>query len=461
MLKRYIGDRAFYSRVLGIAIPILIQNGITNFVSMLDNLMVGQVGTIQMSSVSIANQLIFVFNLCIFGASSGAGIFTAQFHGKQDHDGIRHTFRFKMLACFLLSVVGIGVFLGGGNGLIGLYLQGEGDPKDAAMTLGYGIAYLRIMLVGLIPFALSNAYSSTLRESGQAVVPMLAGICAVLMNLVLNYILIFGHFGMPAMGIEGAAIATVISRFVELAVVVIWTHTHGGEHPFIRNAYRSLHIPRQLLGQIIRKGMPLMLNEFLWSTGMAIMNQSYSTCGLDVVPAMNIAATINNLSGVVYMSIGNAIGILMGQILGSGTAEAEVRDTNRKLIFLGVAAGAVFGGLLLSISGLFPLVFNTTDAVRSLAATLIRIGAVLMPFHAFTFSTFFTLRSGGQSWITFVFDSGYVWVICVPLAFCLSRFTGLPIIPMYAICQCTEFIKCALGAWMLRKGSWIKNLTVA
>jgi len=459
MLNRYIGDRAFYRRVLGIAIPILIQNGITNFVSMLDNLMVGQVGTIQMSSVSIANQLIFVFNLCIFGAASGAGIFTAQFHGKQDHEGIRHTFRFKILACFILSVLGIGIFLGGGESLIGLYLQGEGDPKEAAMSLGYGIAYLRIMLVGLIPFAISNAYASTLRESGQAVVPMIAGICAVLVNLVLNYILIFGHLGMPAMGVEGAAIATVISRFVELSIVAVWTHTHGDLHPFIRGVYRSMRIPGELLSQIIRKGMPLLLNEFLWSTGMAIMNQSYSTCGLDVVPAMNIATTINNLSSVVYMSIGNAIGILMGQILGSGTEADEVRATNRKLIFMGVAAGAVFGGLLLSISSLFPRAFNTTESVRSLASTLICIGAVLMPFHAFTFATFFTLRSGGQSWITFVFDSGYVWAICVPLAFCLSRFTALSIIPLYMICQSMEFIKCFLGARMLQKGTWIKNLT--
>ena len=459
MLKQFIGDRAFYRRVLGIAIPILIQNGITNFVSMLDNLMVGQIGTIQMSSVSIANQLIFVFNLCIFGASSGAGIFTAQFHGKQDHDGIRHTFRFKILACAILSMLGIGIFLGWGEGLIGLYLQGEGDPTEAAMSLGYGIAYLRIMLIGLIPFAISNAYASTLRESGQAVVPMVAGICAVLVNLVLNYILIFGHLGLPAMGIEGAAIATVISRFVELCVVAVWTHTHSDLHPFVRGVYRSMGIPGDLLGQIIRKGMPLLLNEFLWSTGMAIMNQSYSTCGLDVVPAMNIATTINNLSSVVYMSIGNAIGILMGQILGFGSEEETVRSTNRKLIFMGVAAGAVFGGVLLSISDLFPMAFNTTESVRSLASTLIRIGSVLMPFHAFTYATFFTLRSGGQSWITFAFDSGYVWAICVPLAFCLSRFTGLSIIPLYMICQSTEFIKCFLGARMLRKGAWIKNLT--
>lgn len=460
MLKRYIGDRDFYRRILGIAIPIMIQNGITNFVSMLDNLMVGQVGTIQMSGVSIANQLIFIYNICIFGAAAGAGIFTAQFHGKQDHDGIRHAFRFKILICFALSLIGIGVFLVGGGALVKLYLQGEGDPKDAAMILGHGIAYLRIMLIGLIPFAITNAYSSTLRECGQAVVPMAAGIWAVLVNLVLNYILIFGHFGAPALGIEGAAIATVIARFVETAIVMIWTHRHHSQHPFIKGVYNSLHIPGQLLGQIIRKGTPLLLNEFLWVTGMSIINQSYSTCSLDVVPAMNIATTISNLSSTVYISIGTAIGILMGQILGSGVAEEEVRSTNRKLLFMGVASGVVFGILLLIISDLFPHAFNTTQAVRELAATLIRIGALLMPFYAFTFATFFTLRSGGQAWITFAFDGGYVWSLCVPLAFCLSRFTDLPIIPLYIICQCPEFLKCILGSRMLRRGKWIKNLTI-
>ena len=139
MLHRYIGDRAFYRRVLGIAVPIILQNGITNFVSLLDNIMVGQVGTVPMSGVSIVNGLLFVFNLCIFGASSGAGIFTAQFHGSEDNEGIRHTFRFKFLSCLFLSAVGILVFLLGGKFLINLYLTGEGDADTAAGALYYGL----------------------------------------------------------------------------------------------------------------------------------------------------------------------------------------------------------------------------------------------------------------------------------------------------------------------------------
>ena len=202
MLKKYIGDRKFYATAMAVAVPIMIQNAITNFVGMLDNIMVGQVGTAQMSGVAIVNQLLFVFNLCIFGAVSGAGIFTAQFAGSRDHEGVRHTFRFKILVCVLLTVLGTALFLVAGETLVRLYLKGAGKAQDADRFLGYRMDYLKVMLFGLLPFALANAYSGTLRETGQTLVPMAAGIGAVLVNLVLNYVLIFGHFGAPAMGVQ-------------------------------------------------------------------------------------------------------------------------------------------------------------------------------------------------------------------------------------------------------------------
>ena len=460
MLKRYIGDRAFYRRCLGVAIPIIIQNGITNFVSLLDNVMVGQVGTIEMSGVSIVNGLLFVFNLCVFGASSGAGIFTAQFHGSKDTEGVRYTLRFKVLICAAIAAVGIGLFLAAGTPLIALYLQGEGDATDAALVLGHGLDYLRIMLLGLVPFALNNAYASTLRETGETMVPMTAGITAVFVNLVLNFLLIFGHLGLPAMGVRGAAIATVISRYVELAIVAGWTHFHSEKNLFVKGLYRSFYIPGKLLKSIAVKGLPLLVNEFLWASGMAIMNQCYSTCGLDVVPAMNISSTIGNLASVAFLSMGNAVGIIMGQMLGAGRPEEEIRDHNRKLITASVASGALFGGLMAAISGIFPLIYNTTDTVRALATSLIVVHACMMPFNSYTNAAYFTLRSGGQTLVTFLFDSCFVWSCCVPLAFCLSRFTDISILTLYIICQSTDLLKCAIGYYMIRKGSWIQNLTV-
>ncbi len=459
MQHKLIGTRAFYKHALVVALPIIIQNGITTFVSLLDNIMVGQIGNDQMSGVAIVNGLIFVFNLCIFGACSGAGIFTAQFFGSKDDEGIRHTFRFKFLVCLLISLLGVGVFLLGGKLLIGLYLQGEGDPVQAARIMEYALRYLAVMIVGFLPFALSSAYASTLRECGQTVVPMAAGICAVCVNLVLNYVLIFGHFGAPAMGVEGAALATVISRFVELAIVAAWTHLHPKKNPFVLGVYRSMYIPGKLLKNIIVKGMPLFVNEFFWASGMAIMRQCYSTCGLSVVPAMNISTTIQDLGSVVYLSMGNAVGIIMGQMLGAGNTREKVMDSNNKLIAVSVAAGIFFGGIMASVSGIFPRVYNTSDEVRHLATQLILVSAIMMPVFSYANATYFTLRSGGQTLVTFLFDSVFVWVVNVPLAYCLSRFTPLPIVPLYAICVGVDIFKCAVGFYMIRKGVWIRNLT--
>jgi len=162
---------------------------------------------------------------------------------------------------------------------------------------------------------------------------------------------------------------------------------------------------------------------------------------------------------VVFLSMGNAVGIIMGQMLGAGSTESQIRDSNRKLIFTSVFAGALIGILIASLSGVFPHMYNTTDSVRSLATQLLCVSAVLMPFNAYTNATYFTLRSGGQTLVTFLFDSCFVWCVCVPIAFCLSRFTDIDILPLYIICQSTDFIKCALGAHMLKQGKWIQNLT--
>lgn len=461
MLKQYIGDKRFYKMVMAVAVPIMVQNAITNFVGMLDNIMVGQVGTAQMSGVAIVNQLLFVFNLCIFGAVSGAGIFTAQFAGSKDHVGIRHTFRFKILVCILLTVLGLGAFLFGGESLVRLYLRGEGDPVDAELFLGYGLDYLKIMLWGLLPFALANAYSSTLRETGQTVVPMTAGISAVLVNLLLNYILIYGKLGIPAMGVQGAALATVISRYVELAIVVGWTHMHPEKEPFAKGAFRSLAIPRELVGHIVVKGMPLLVNEALWASGMAVLNQCYSLRGLDVVAATNISSTIWNVFSVSFLAMGSAVGIIVGQQLGARMPAKEVRDMDRKLIAFSVVFCIGFGIALAALSNVFPQIYKTTDSVRQLSASFIRIGAMFMPFCAYTNAAYFTLRSGGKTLVTFLFDSCFVWGICVPLALVLTRYTGLPIVPLYFICQATEVLKCFLGGIMLRRGTWIQNIVHA
>lgn len=457
MRKKLIGDKAFYRMVLAVAVPIMVQNGITNFVGLLDNIMVGRVGTEQMSGIAIVNQLLMVFNLAIFGAISGAGIFGAQFFGCKDHKGVRHTFRFKLYICLGILVIALVLFGALGEQLILLYLHGEGQEESLNAALQYGRQYLAVMMVGLLPFGVEQIYTSTLRECGETVLPMKAGIVAVLVNLALNYLLIFGSLGFPRMGVVGAAIATVISRYVQAAIVVIWTHRHTQTMPFIVGAYRSLRIPSHLVGNIVIKGTPLMVNEVLWSAGMAMLMQCYSIRGLAAVAALNISGTISNVFNVVFIAMGSAISIIVGQLLGAGKME-EARDTDTKLIAFSVGSCLLIGTILVLSAPLFPMMYNTSREVKTLAASFIRIAALCMPLAAFMHASYFTLRSGGKTMITFFFDSVFLWCVNIPAAYLLSRYTGLNIVPLYLCCQLIDIIKCVIGFILVKKGVWIHNI---
>lgn len=458
-IKRLFGDRKFYAMVLGVAVPIVIQNGITNFVSLLDNIMVGRVGTEQMTGIAIVNQLLLVFNLAIFGAISGAGIFGAQFYGCRDHKGVQRTFRFKFYICLVLLVSGILLLVFQGDNLIMLYLHGEGKDVELEATLGYAKQYLTVMLTGLLPFAVEEIYASTLRECGETRIPMAAGVVAVCVNLTLNYLLIFGKLGFPVMGVVGAAVATVISRYVQAFIVILWTHTHAERMPFIRGAYRELQIPAGLAGKIICKGLPLMVNEILWAAGIAVLNQCYSMRGLEALAALNISGTISNLFNIVFMSMGSAISIIVGQLLGAGRME-EAKDTDAKLITFSVLSCLVFGGILFLCAPLFPKLYNTSEfpEVPGLAADLLRVAACCMPIWAFLHTTYFTLRTGGKTIVTFLFDSVFLWCVTTPFAFVLSRFTPLPIVPLYLSCQLLDLIKCTIGFILVKKGVWVNNI---
>ena len=455
--KKFIGDKAFYMMVLGIAVPIMIQNGITNFVNLLDNIMVGRLGTEQMSGVSIVNQLMFVYNICIFGGVSGAGIFTAQYFGQKDDEGIRHTFRFKLWMTLVLTVGAILLFLFFDDTLINLYLSGSSDGGDLLATLEYGKQYLRIMIFSLPAFMVLQVYASTLRECGETVVPMKAGMAAVLVNLVFNYLLIYGKFGFPELGVAGAAIATTMSRYIEAAIVILWTHRHAEIHTFVNRLYSSLTLPVSTAKKIFIKGMPLIVNEALWSAGMAMLTQCYSVRGLNVLAGLNIAYTVNNVFNVVFLALGNSVAIVVGQLLGAGKME-EARDRDNKMIAFSVFSCIGVALVMIALSPVFPLLYNTSEAVRHQATAFMIAQAIFMPQAAFIHATYFTLRSGGKTIVTFFFDCVFLWIVNVPVVFMLSRFTGMPAHYIYVCCQIADWIKCIIGFILVKKGVWIQNI---
>lgn len=455
--KKFIGDRAFYRIVLSMVIPMILQNLVTNFVSLIDNIMVGSMGTEPMSGVSIVNQFIFVFNVTVFGAVAGPSIFGAQFFGKGDHEGQKYTFRFRLLICTAIIIAAAAVFEIFGSPLIKLFISKESDPQQAREILSYGMDYLRIMVFSLIPFAIGQAYSSIVRECGETRIPMAGAMSAVGVNVLLDYGLIFGKLGMPAMGVKGAAIATVIAKTVEALVVVVWAHTHPQRNKYIVGAFHGFRIPRRLTADIIKRGTPLFINEFLWSLGMSVVAQCYSVRSTEVVAARNISSTMTNLFSSVYLQMGACIAILVGAKLGANKLK-EARDLDNKLLFFAVAAAAVVAVCMMPLAGLFPKLYNTEASVRSLAAYMIIIQALTMPMWGYTNACYFTLRSGGKTGITFLFDFGFTWLLMIPLAAVLSYFTSLDIRIVFAVVTFSEIVKVFIGYFMVRSNVWINNI---
>ena len=456
-LKKFFGDKTFYRRMFAVMLPVLAQNVITNFVNLLDNIMVGQVGTEPMSGVAIVNQLLFIFNLCTMSGVSGAGILTAQFHGKGDTEGVRYTFRMKMLISLSTFAVFTAIFAIWHKDLISLFLHEGEESLDLAAALTYGTDYMIVMLFQLLPFALIQVYASTLRETGETVLPMKAGIVAIFVNLVLNYILIFGKLGVPAMGVKGAAIATVIARITEALIVIIWTHHNKKKNQYIKGVFSSFRIPVPIMKKVIVLGMPLLINELLWSAGKTVLNQCYSMRGLEVVTAVNISSTISMLFFCAFFAMGTTVSIMVGQLLGAGKLEEAV-DTDRKLITFSVLLCAAVGAVMALLAPFIPEIYKTTDTVKHIAKNMLFVTAAMMPASALVHSCYFTLRSGGKTLITFIFDSVFMWVVNVSTGFIISRFTNLPIIPMFIIVQSEEIIKAVIGLILVKSKRWVQTL---
>lgn len=454
---KYFGDKNFYKMTLTIAIPIIIQNLLTNLVSMADNIMVGQLGTNQMSGVAIINQLFFVFNLLVFGGMSGAGLFSAQYFGQKNHNGVRDVFRMKILIGIAIIAISLSVMIFLHEPLINMFLHEGSSSGNIQETFNNAKNYLYIMVIGIAPFVISNCYNTTLKESGQTVVPMKAGVLAVVFDIVLNYIFIFGKLGFPAMGVVGAAIATVISRFVECGYLVIYTHIHSNDYPFIKHCYRTLKVPGSLVKKIIVTGTPLMLNEFLWAGGLTLQTQALSTKGLATVGGLNICNTIGNISNCIFVTMGTTIAIVVGQLLGAGKLkEAKVTATRMAAFSLLISFGMI---IILGLLGpVFPHFYNTTDEIRELATKFIWAVAAATPFISLSNSEYFILRSGGKTIITFLFDSCFVCLVNVPVAICLTKFTAIHIVGIFFLVNMLEGVKALIGFIMVKKDIWLNTI---
>lgn len=457
MIKKFIGNKEFYKNLIKISLPIILSSLIAQFISLLDNLMVGQLSTAEFDGVSIANQFMFMFNLAIFGATAGPSIFATQYHGAENIDGVKETIRYKWLISFVIFFIGLLIFILFDDALFNLFIHesdlGSVNPED---VIHYGEKYLSIMIFGLLPFVVTEIYSTNLREAKQTFVPMLANIIGVVLNCILNYILIFGKFGALALGVSGAAIATVISRFVCCAIVVIYAHANK-KYNFVNCIFKKLLPKKETFIYIFKGSYLLLINEFLWSLGMTLLNYCFSFKGLEVVAAMNIVSTVSNLLGLLGTSVGIGISVILGQQLGSNKLKEAKEDSNKYIAF-SVMLGLVITVLMFIIKNPILSLYKFDSNILDLASKLIIISSLMVVVRTYSITCYFIMRSGGKIFITFLFDSVFTIVIRFGITYLFVITTNLNILYIYFISEILEVIKIIIGTILVSKGVWVNKL---
>jgi len=424
MLKEFIGDRQFYRKLLTVTLPLVVQQLITSSVQLVDNVMVGRLGESPIASVSVVNQLFFIVILITFGIMGGAGIYSAQYYGSKDYEKLRQTFRFKILAAILVGILSFTVFTIFGRTLIGVF-------TDQEETIAGGMDYLRVVRFSILPWVLSVAIANTFRETGVTKPLLYISIVAILVNTSLNFLL--------------ALIATLIARVIELCLTLVLLIRKG--KVFSTRLKEIFHVNRVVLSGILLMALPLTLNEGLWSLGQTTFLHAYSTRGDSAV-------------FITFGAIATGVAVLVGNTLGKGALE-EARANAKKLIAVSVAFAMLMGSILFLLSFFVIDLYDITDFTKRTASFNIRINALFIPIYSFNMALYFILRSGGDMRSTLMMDSGYMWVVMVPIALLLAYATSLPVTIMFLIVQSLDVPKLFFALNRYRKGYWIRNLAIA
>jgi putative MATE family efflux protein len=448
--KKFIGSKEFYKRVIKLSVPVMIQTGISSFVSLLDNLMIGQLNQNAIAAVAVSNQILFILMIALFGGLAGPGIFLAQFFGGNDKEGVQQSFKIKIIFALVIASVFLTTFFIFGNQIIGLFLQ---DP----LTIKLAGDYFFISLIGYIPFTISVIYSSSFRESAESKIPMVTGLAAVFTNFVFNLLLIFGLFFFPRLEVAGAAIATVIARILEAVLLILYAHRQ--KFMFAEKVYRSLKINIGLLKNVLIKGLPLVTSEILWSGGMSALFLAYSTFGEEVIAAMNINNTISNLFFITFGAMASAIAVFVGGELGANRLDVA-KDNAYKMIAFGTLIGIIAGVMLISLSGIIPNLYQVSDFVKELATYFAIVTGFVFGIYSYNASSFFVLRAGGATKATFFFDAIFTWAVQVSFVAALVYLTDLSVYWIFPLSMISDILKAVLGTAFIKSGIWIKNLTI-
>jgi putative MATE family efflux protein len=443
-------DKQFYKNLFAIAVPIMLQNLVNSFVNMVDTVMIGRLGTVEIAAVGLGNQVFFFFNLILFGICSGGAIFTAQFWGKQDIQGIRKNTGLCLILNAMVALVFTVLILTIPEKIIGLYSR---DPA----VIEEGTGYLRTLAPSFIPFGISFVFVITLRSVEKVRLAMATTIIALSINIILNYLFIFGAGPIPAMGVRGAALATVISWFSEMLILITVSYAKG--YAPAGNFRELMSFSSGFTARFFRIAAPVIVNETLWSLGVTMQNVIFARTNTDAIAAFNITTTFSQLTWVIFMGLGNGVAVLIGKKIGEGE-EKTARDYADRISVFITLAGAGVAIILLFLSRLMPLIFNVTPQVLSFTASMFIILCCTYPFKAFNMSMVVGIcRAGGDTIFCAVFDLFFMWLVTLPAAAIASFIFHAPVWLLY-LCLCSEeLLKMIPGIRRLKSGRWLHNVT--
>lgn len=449
-IKKFIGDRDFFKTTLIIAIPLMLQQLISTSVNLLDNLMIGQLGDHSLAGVATVNRYFLIATFGTNGFIAAASVFMAQFHGAHDHKHMKQTFRFALLTSCIIMSTFVGIALLFPEHIIRFFIQ---DDK----VVSEGLKYIIVCALTFLPNMITMAIAGSMRATGDSKRPLMASVVSVLTNAFFNYGLIYGNFGFPQLGVLGAALGTLIARFVELAIILMFLTF--GNYAFKTKISELFDISKRLINHIFVKALPLSINEILWASGMALLLKFYATRGADVISGYSIATTVSDLFFTMNAGMSVATTILVSHALGANKLD-EARENGYHLIGFGVVLSMFFAVLLFGSTFILPYIYSVSDSALHTAQTFLRIQAPLFSIYVMNTTCYFILRAGGDTKSTLLLDSLYMWTVNLVAVGLATHFTSWGIISLYILGQSTDVVKLFIAYRFVAKEKWLNNLAL-
>ena len=446
-------NRNLIKKFSKITLPIVLQFVLSNCIMLISNIMVGSLGTLAITSVSIVNQLMAVFLNVLYGITAGIGVFTIQYFGIKDYNKVGNTFRIKVLVIFLMNIISITILYFFSENIVESYIT-SANENDKITIYNMVNIYLKYLIINIIPFSITQIYASLLRESGNTNKPLIASFCGLVVSIFLQYILINGHLGFEAKGIEGVGIAILISRTIEMIINIICCHYYD----FSKYFYNSLKIDFQLLKKALKSTYPLIFDEMLFNFSLVLGIQFYAMKCVDNIAIMNIVGTVSNIMTCIAVAIGLGSEIIIGYELGKNNILLAKKIT-KKILKMTFVIGILLGIILIFVSNFIVNLYNIPENLKISTSVCIKEIGLCLSIMFTSIVIFFILRSGGKTILVLLYDILYTYCVQLSVQYILVKYTDLSLEIVFLIVLMCFTIKLFSGLILINKGFWIKNLT--